>query len=180
MPDKARWPFTMIHDLPSMTYLASNVSQPPLAAVIDRNYTRVLMCWVKSVSAESISVTKSAALGSKMHISLSILWHTQPCGKLLTSLLREAFRCNGLLDMKNCQVVSAQGWGPGFSGAYCTLRISRRAEFLGSSRGQHGGTLCLAEAAALHSHVLTHENSTDKWGKAEQATTVHYWTTHPL
>lgn len=37
-----------------MTYLASNVSQPPLAAVIDRNYTRVLMCWVKSVSAESI------------------------------------------------------------------------------------------------------------------------------
>lgn len=58
----------------------------------------------------------------------------------LTSLLRQAFRCRGLLDMKNCQVLSEQGLGPGFSGAYCTFRTSRRAEFLGSSRGQHDDT----------------------------------------
>ena len=156
-------------------------SQPPLTVATDRNYSRALECWDKSVSAETVCVTHEvAALGSKMHIDMPILWYPQPWGKLLTSLLRQAFKCNGLLDMKNCQVVSAQGWGPGFSGAYCTLRISRRAEFLGSSRGQRGGTLWLAEAGVLHSHVLTPKKSTDKWDKAEQATKAHYWTTHPL
>lgn len=155
-------------------------SQPPLTVATDKNYIRALECCDKSVSAGTIWVThKVAAFGSKMDIDMPILWCPQPWGKLLTSLLRQAFKCNGLLDMKNCQVVSAQGWGPGFSGAYCTLRISRRAEFLGSSRGQHGGTLCLAEAGVLHSCVLT-PKSTDKWGKAEQATKVHYLTTHPL
>lgn len=105
----------------------------------------------------------------------------QPQGKHpLTSLLRQAFRCRGLLDMKNCQVVSAQGLGPGFSGANCTLRISRRAEFLGKSRGQHGDTWCLAEAGVLHSHMLRPKNPLTRWGKAEQPTRVHHWTTHPL
>lgn len=33
-------------------------------------------------------------------------------------------------DMRNCRVVSAMGWGPGLSGAYWTLRITRRTEFL--------------------------------------------------
>lgn len=71
--------------------------------------------------------------------------------------------------MKNCHVLSAQGWGPGFSGAYCTLRISRRAESLESSRGQHSGKLCLAEAGVLHSHVLTRKKPTDKRVKVEQS-----------
>lgn len=48
-----------------------------------------------------------------------------------TSLSRDASRCSGLSDMRNCRVVSAMGWGPGRSGAYWTLRITRRTEFLG-------------------------------------------------
>lgn len=122
---------------------------------------------------------------SKMFTGLQIPRCPQPKGKCsLTSLLRQAFRCRGLLDMKNCQVVSAQGWGPGFSGAYCTLRISRRAEFLGSSRGQQDNvtddTQCLAETGALHSHVLTPEKSLTRGCKAEQTTKVHQWTIHPF
>lgn len=35
-----------------------------------------------------------------------------------TSLSREASRCKGLSDIRNCLVVSAVGWGPGLSGAY--------------------------------------------------------------
>lgn len=104
--------------------------------------------------------SQSQLRNKQMPIGLQIPWCPQPQGKHpLTSLLRQAFMCRGLLDMKNCQVVSAQGWGPGLSGAYCTLRISRRAEFLGSSRGHHGDNQCLAEAAALHSHVLTPRKS---------------------
>lgn len=33
--------------------------------------------------------------------------------------------------MRKWRVVSAEGWGPGFSGANCTFRITRRTEFLG-------------------------------------------------
>ena len=47
-----------------------------------------------------------------------------------TSLSREASRCKGLSDMRNCLVVSAVGWGPGLSGAYCTFLMTRRTEFL--------------------------------------------------
>lgn len=32
--------------------------------------------------------------------------------------------------MRKWRVVSADGWGPGFSGANCTFRITRRTEFL--------------------------------------------------
>lgn len=111
-----------------------------------------------SLSWDRVWVThKIDALGSKTHIGIEILWCSYPRGKLLTSLLRQAFKFNGLLDMKNCHVVSAQGWGPGCSGAYCTFRINRRAEFLRSSRRQQGGTLCLAEAGVLHSCAYTQE-----------------------
>lgn len=48
-----------------------------------------------------------------------------------TSLSRDASRCSGLSDMRNCRVVSAMGWGPGRSGAYWTFRITKRTEFLG-------------------------------------------------
>lgn len=174
----------MIHDLSfnnlhSLKWSSNGISASPNTSYWQ--HIRALECWAKSVSAETIWVThKVAALGSKMHIGMPILWCPQPRGKLLTSLLRQAFKCNGLVDMKNCQVVSAQGWGPGFSGAYCTLRISRRAEFLGSSRGRHGGTSCLAEAGVLHSRVLTPKKPNDKWSKSEPSTKVHYWTTHRL
>lgn len=33
--------------------------------------------------------------------------------------------------MRKWRVVSAEGWGPGFSGANCTFRITSRTEFLG-------------------------------------------------
>lgn len=39
--------------------------------------------------------------------------------------------------MRKWRVVSAEGWGPGFSGANCTFRITRRTEFLGV--GRRGG-----------------------------------------
>lgn len=97
------------------------------------------------LSCDHLSNTQSSCFEQQ-----NAYWHMHTLksttqGKLLTSLLRQAFKCSGFLDMKNCQVVSALGWGPGLSGAYCTLRIGRRAEFLGSSTGQHGGALCLAE-----------------------------------
>lgn len=39
--------------------------------------------------------------------------------------------------MRKWRVVSAEGWGPGFSGANCTFRITRRTEFLGAEmRGE--------------------------------------------
>lgn len=53
-----------------------------------------------------------------------------------TSLSRDASRCSGLSDMRNCRVVSAMGWGPGRSGAYWTLRITKRTEFLGGEDGE--------------------------------------------
>lgn len=49
-----------------------------------------------------------------------------------TSLSREASRCRDRSDMRKWRVVSAEGWGPGFSGANCTFRITRRTEFLGA------------------------------------------------
>lgn len=79
--------------------------------------------------------------------------------------------------MKNCHVVSAQGWGPGCSGAYCTFRINRRAEFLRSSRRQQ--VHCAWQRQEFCTHVLMLRKSTDKWNKAEQATLVHYWTFWP-
>lgn len=155
-----------------MTYLASDVSGNSVSASPNSSYWQKIhqSPWVMgqvSFSWDHLSNTRSSYYRQQ-----NGYWHANTMmstaqGKFLTSLLRQAFKCNGFLDMKNCQVVSAQGWGPGCSGAYCTLRISRRAEFLGSSRGEWGGTLCLAEAGVLHSHVLTPKKSNDKWGKAE-------------
>lgn len=48
-----------------------------------------------------------------------------------TSLSSEASRCKERSDMRKWRVVSALGWGPGCSGAYCTFRITSRTEFLG-------------------------------------------------
>lgn len=38
--------------------------------------------------------------------------------------------CSGLSDMRKSRVVSTQGAGPSFSGAYWTLRIIKRTELL--------------------------------------------------
>lgn len=51
-----------------------------------------------------------------------------------TSLSRDASRCRDRSDMRKWRVVSAEGWGPGFSGANCTFRITSRTEFLGAGR----------------------------------------------
>lgn len=49
----------------------------------------------------------------------------------LTSLSREASRCRDLRsDMRKWRVVSAEGWGPGVSGANCTFLMMSRTEFL--------------------------------------------------
>lgn len=157
-----------------MPSLASNDSDNGVPPSSSRSYCQKHLRSVqyKSGSAETeFGNTQNSCLGNRMLIGIEVQWC--PRGKLLTSLLRQAFRCNGLLDMKNCHVVSAQGWGPGSSGANCTLRINSRAEFLGSSRRYQDGTLCLAEAGVLHSHMLNKlKKPTDKWNKGEWATTL--------
>lgn len=52
------------------------------------------------------------------------------CVFLHTSLSREASRWRERSDIRKLRVVSTIGCGPGFSGAYCTLRITSRTEFL--------------------------------------------------
>lgn len=70
--------------------------------------------------------------GSKLHRGIRVtLSHP-------TSLSREASRCRDRSDMRKWRVVSAEGWGPGFSGANCTFRITSRTEFLGWGWGQKG------------------------------------------
>lgn len=47
-----------------------------------------------------------------------------------TSLSSEASRWRERSDIRKLRVVSTIGWGPGFSGAYWTFRMTNRTEFL--------------------------------------------------
>lgn len=47
-------------------------------------------------------------------------------------------------------MVSAEGWGPGFSGANCTFRITSLTEFLG--RGCRAGSVPNTQSPAPTSH----------------------------